>query len=139
VKQDYGTVLQNYRVGKFEIKNEDGLNKDYLYHVLTSTYFLNQVFGKINQAAQPNIGKAEMEKTKIPLPPIAEQRRIVSEIQAFQTKMDALKAAQAGQLSALEGLFPGVGAGVSGGVVKGKAGCSAKKVNCFCFVILFAY
>lgn len=108
VKQDYGTVLQNYRVGKFEIKNDHELNKDYLYHVLTSSYFLNQVFGKINQAAQPNIGKAEMEKTRIPLPPIAEQRRIVSEIKAFQTKMDALKAEQAGQLSALEGLFPGV-------------------------------
>lgn len=108
VKHDYGVVLQNYRVGKFEVKNEQVLDKDYLFFVLTSTYFLNQVFGKINQAAQPNIGKAEMEKTKIPLPSLTEQRRIVAEIQAFQTKMEQLKSAQAGQLAGLEGLFPAV-------------------------------
>jgi len=42
------------------------------------------------------------------VPNLSEQRRIITEIQAFQSKMVALKAAQAGQLAALEGLFPGV-------------------------------
>lgn len=108
LKNDYGVVLQNYRVGKFEILDEQKLSKEYLYWVLVSSYFLNQVFAKINQAAQPNIGKAEMEKTKFPLPPLSEQHRIVADINSFYLKMDALKAAQSGQLSELEGLFPGV-------------------------------
>lgn len=60
------------------------------------------------QSAQKNINVQILSTLKIPVPPISEQRRIVSEIQAFQTKMEALKAAQAKQSSALEGLVPGV-------------------------------
>lgn len=43
-------------------------------------------------------------KIKIPLPPLVEQKRIVEILE----KMETLKAAQSGQLTALEGMFPGV-------------------------------
>jgi type I restriction enzyme S subunit len=50
------------------------------------------------------LGLTKLEKTLVPVPGI----RLQKEFLQLQTKMDALKAAQAGQLSALEGLFPGV-------------------------------
>lgn len=77
-------------------------------------YWLSQpkVQGIINEeqkgATRQGFTKAQIEKFQIPVPPLPEQRRIVSEIKAFQTKMDALNAAQVGQLEALEALFPGV-------------------------------
>ncbi|GEM_PF-1063032 len=66
------------------------------------------MFDKQVDAARANLSMGNISNFQIPLPDLFEQRRIVSEIKAFQTKMEALKAAQAGQLSALEGLFPGV-------------------------------
>jgi type I restriction enzyme S subunit len=41
---------------------------------------------------------------EIPIPPLAEQKRVVEILE----KMETLKSVKAGQLSALEGLFPGV-------------------------------
>jgi restriction endonuclease S subunit len=41
---------------------------------------------------------------EIPIPPLSEQKRVVEILE----KIDALQEIQAGQLSALEGLFPGV-------------------------------
>jgi type I restriction enzyme S subunit len=50
------------------------------------------------------LGLTKLEKTLVPVPDIRLQKQFLQ----LQTKMDALKAAQSGQLSALEGLFPGV-------------------------------
>lgn len=50
------------------------------------------------------LGLTKLEKTLVPVPNI----RLQKEFLQLQTQMEALKAAQAGQLSALEGLFPGV-------------------------------
>ncbi len=86
--------------------NEE-VNLEYLYFFLKSkTGHFRKILAR--GQGQPNLNTEMVKKTSIPLPSLSEQRRIVSEIKAFQTKMDALKAAQAGQLSALEGLFPGV-------------------------------
>ncbi|MBK9338452.1 MAG: restriction endonuclease subunit S [Lewinellaceae bacterium] len=67
-----------------------------------------EIINRAAQATLPIINQKKIAEIEIAIPPLSEQRRIVSEIKAFQTKMDALKAAEAGQLSALDGLFPGV-------------------------------
>lgn len=67
-----------------------------------------EIINRASQATLPIINQKKIAEIEIAIPSLSEQRRIVSEIKTFQTKMDALKAAQAGQLSALEGLFPGV-------------------------------
>lgn len=75
------------------------------YYLRGQKEYLNAI---APQSAQKNINVQILSTLKIPVPPVSEQRRIVSEIQAFQTKIETLKAAQSGQLSALEGLFGGV-------------------------------
>lgn len=69
-------VYQNYRVGKFEPKDENILSKRYLYFLIGSPLVLNQIFAKVNSGAQGNIGKSDFEKLKITLPSIKEQNKI---------------------------------------------------------------
>jgi type I restriction enzyme M protein len=79
VKEDYGIVVQNYRVGKF-VANEKAIKLDFLTLILQSDLFQNLVSSKINQNAQPNVGKEDIENLPIPLPPIKEQERIVEKV-----------------------------------------------------------
>lgn len=71
-----GEALQNYRVGRFEPLEENDVDKTYLYYVLTTKEFLNQIFNKVNAGAQGNIGKADFEKAFISKPPYNEQVKI---------------------------------------------------------------
>jgi len=71
-----GDALQNYRVGRFEPLEENDVDKTYLYYVLTTKEFLNQIFNKVNAGAQGNIGKSDFEKAFIAKPPYNEQVKI---------------------------------------------------------------
>ena len=66
--------LQNYRVGKFE-PNEKTI-KNYIYYLLSSNYVQKRIEDNVNEAAQPNFGKQDFDKIKIPLPPLPEQKKI---------------------------------------------------------------
>lgn len=68
--------LQNYRVGKF-ISNEKSVSS-YLAFLLKSHYVQNRIMDNVNEAAQPNFGKQDFDKIKIPLPPIEEQNAIAN-------------------------------------------------------------
>ncbi len=92
VDKDYGIIVQNYRVGNFFPINEKILSKDYLIIILKSNLFQDLVKGKINQNAQPNIGKANIEKLLIPLPPFSEQRRIIVKVNHLMDLCDSLEA-----------------------------------------------
>lgn len=71
-----GEALQNYRVGRFEPLYANDVDKTYLYFVLTTKKFLNQIFNKVNAGAQGNIGKTDFEKALFVKPPFIEQLKI---------------------------------------------------------------
>src|SRR5699024_7066689 len=75
VDKDYGTIVQNYRVGNF-IPNEKFLTLNYLNIILESELFQSLVRQEINQNAQPNIGKNSIENILMAMPPLEEQKRI---------------------------------------------------------------
>lgn len=75
VKKNYGTIFQNYRVGKFQ-PIDTSINKDFLYYLLTSENIQREMLLKINSAAQGNIGKADFEKIKIKYPEYNFQEKI---------------------------------------------------------------
>jgi len=58
--------------------------------------------------AQVNISQAILKSTPIVFPPLPEQRRIVSELDALQTEVDALKRLQAETAAELDALLPAV-------------------------------
>jgi type I restriction enzyme S subunit len=84
------------------------IDLEYALHFFNSPVCIGYMFDKQVDAARANLSMGNISNFLIPIPDLTEQRRIVAEIQAFQTKMEQLKAVQAGQLAGLEGLFPAV-------------------------------
>jgi len=58
--------------------------------------------------AQVNISQTILKSTPIAFPPLSEQHRIVSELDALQTEVDALKRLQAETAAELDALLPAV-------------------------------
>lgn len=71
-------ALQNYRVGKFVSKSQNVLHTSLIYWLLQSNYVQKVVEDLVNEAAQPNIGKSDLEIIKIPVPSTSEQQQIAS-------------------------------------------------------------
>ena len=77
-------ALQNYRVGKFLPKGINVIKNEFIYWILQSDYIQNIIESLVNEAAQPNIGKADLEKMYIPIPPLHEQNKISSILFSIQ-------------------------------------------------------
>ena len=108
INDDYGLIFQNYRVGKFEPK--DNAIKDFIYYILQSSLVQNKVKSLVNEAAQPNFGKQDFDKIEFFLPTIQEQQKIadcltaVDHLITAQTeKVEQLKIHKKGLM---QGLFP---------------------------------
>ncbi len=103
-KEDYGNVcmvdaedefLLNQRVGKFELNGEKIISKFLYYYMITDDFrkalFLNSSGG----VRQANISNKGIENTKIPLPSIAIQNEIATqigkEIAAVQTNEELIR------------------------------------------------
>jgi type I restriction enzyme, S subunit len=54
----------------------------------------------------PQINKGDIAPLEIPVPPLAEQRRIVAELDTLQAEVDALKRLQAETAAELDALLP---------------------------------
>ena len=58
--------------------------KDFLYYVLSSSFANKQFVGKVSGAVVKNLNSDKVADSLFPLPPIAEQKRIVAEIEKFE-------------------------------------------------------
>lgn len=66
------------------------INKDFLMYHLTSEYVQNQFREGFNQLAQPKLSIRTTQNTVISLPPVLEQKRIVSKIRELFTIIDKI-------------------------------------------------
>jgi type I restriction enzyme S subunit len=82
------------------------LERDYVWWFLRRMRpaFLEASFG----GAQPNISQKIIRETEIPVPPLAEQRLLVAELDALQAEVDALKRLQAETAAELDALIPAI-------------------------------
>jgi type I restriction enzyme, S subunit len=85
-------------------KISEELHSPYLVHALTTLDLRQQA----NQAAQPVVSQKKINPMRIPVPPLAEQRRIVAELDALQAEVDALKRLQAETAAELDALLPAI-------------------------------
>lgn len=60
------------------------------------------------QTTQPNINLGNLQRLKVRVPPLADQHRIVAELDALQAQVDALKRLQAETATELDALFPAI-------------------------------
>lgn len=93
---------QNQRVGVIR-ENDKLLNHFFLYYFLhtKSEESLKIAAG----AAQPNLSTAQIKDFVIPLPPLSEQKKIVSRLDSAFAHIDALKANAKKQLDDAKALF----------------------------------
>ena len=63
------------------IRNLGGFDIDYLYYLLSSTYMYNQFCLKASGSTVDNLNIDKVSSALIPLPPLAEQRRIADRIE----------------------------------------------------------
>ncbi len=96
IYKDEQIAFQNQRVGRFEILDERLLCNEFLLYLLYALKpkILEDAYG----GAQPNISTGKIEEMEIPLPPLAEQHRIVAKIEELFSELDkgieTLKTAQ---------------------------------------------
>ncbi len=70
-----------------------GLSNDYICHVLRSQYFLDYTLQCGYGVKMPRLSTTDACKGLVPLPPLAEQRRIVSKIEELFAQLDRIEAA----------------------------------------------
>lgn len=67
------------------------VNKKYLYYSLSSNIVQIQLFDKTKQVGQPKLAIVRLRSAVIPLPPLAEQERIVAHVEKLLAVCDELK------------------------------------------------
>jgi type I restriction enzyme S subunit len=67
------------------------INKKYLYYALSSNIVQLQLFDKTKQVGQPKLAIVRLRSAVIPLPPLAEQKRIVARVEELLAVCDGLK------------------------------------------------
>ena len=100
-------IVQNYRVGKL-VPIDYKMDKIFLYHVLNSENFYNQLMKLCNTSAQPNFGKQDMDKINIIIPTIEEQKQISliltsvdEQIYQYESKKEKLQELKKGLMQKL--------------------------------------
>lgn len=101
IKNTHLPSLLNQRVGKFIIKDKK-LQKNYLYHIVFSKFFMGELKRIAEGSNQPNVSPSKLEKILIPVPSDeAEQTEIAKILDLLSAKIN--NATQ--RKSCLEDLF----------------------------------
>lgn len=81
----------NQRVACLRIKSEDSVRKEYIFYFCLQKQFISDCIKSAKGSAQLNMSTEWLKEYPIPLPPLAEQQRIVDRIESLFTKLDEAK------------------------------------------------
>jgi len=88
--------------------NPEGLDRRYLFYFMRSEYFQGQLQFIMKQTTRNQVSVLKQVNLWICFPPLAEQRRIVAELDAMQAQVNALKRLQAETATELDALLPAI-------------------------------
>jgi type I restriction enzyme S subunit len=86
------------------LRAKEGTLPQFLYYFFQSPDYWDQIKGHAVGAAQPNVNGSKLAALKIPLPPLAEQKRIVKKLDALSDNVRKLRDLQTRQLADLKEL-----------------------------------
>lgn len=72
----------------------DELDQDYLFHIISSDWFVEKIIPLQRGATYPAVSDSDILSQEIPIPPIAEQKKIVAELDSLSAKVKQLKELQ---------------------------------------------
>ena len=81
----------NQRVACLRIKSEDSVRKEYILYFCLQKQFVSDCIKSAKGSAQLNMSTEWLKEYPIPLPPLAEQQRIVDRIKSLFAKLDEAK------------------------------------------------
>lgn len=76
---------------EFYNKNNNNIDNKYAMYYLLSSYGKQEVFKFLKATAQPSLSMDTIREVMIPLPPLAEQQRIVTKVEELLAVIDNLK------------------------------------------------
>jgi len=82
-------LLHNQRLGRVEITDPNRVDHDFIYCALRTEQYRHQVVAAATGTTVKHTSPTKIGETVIPLPPIAEQRRIVLVLGALDDKIDS--------------------------------------------------
>jgi restriction endonuclease S subunit len=94
----------NQRVAKVSVKSKAPLIDGFLYRLLDSPWFRDQVEVYGRGAAQQNVGTSDISKIEIPVPPLEEQKQLVSRLDSMKSMMTEMVATYDAKLTAAKNL-----------------------------------
>jgi type I restriction enzyme S subunit len=81
------------------IRLKETLNAQYVKYFFESNYYWEQIENKSVGTGQPNVNGTLLSELKIPIPPIDEQQRIVTQIKGIFTHLDSIEKTIKAQIS----------------------------------------
>lgn len=89
---------------KIVFKNKRIIDKKYLVYYLASPHGKMEIDKRTNKVGQPKLALMRIETIKIPLPPLPEQKKIVTYLDNLRERIEKLKQLQQDQLEELNQL-----------------------------------
>ena len=106
--------------GWLRIHPPDQVETDFLYHLLSSPYVYSFFRKAAAGAVVQNLNADKVRELAIPLPPLAEQRRIVAKVEQLMTLVDALETQLAASRATAANLLSALVAELTGTPHNGK-------------------
>jgi type I restriction enzyme S subunit len=92
------------RVGRIDIRNNKKVDPVFLYQLMRTIFFLNELSARLSGSDQPYINPTEMVKITIPLPPLALQQQFARIVES----VERIREHQAASGKEIEGLCEGL-------------------------------
>lgn len=115
---------------QFVVLKDIKCNRRYLYYCLRSTFFRAQADNIVRGVAIPTLSQANLSLLSVPIPPLAEQERIVAELDLLSGIIDKQKA----QLKELDILAQSIFYDMFGNPVENEKGWTIRRLEDYCEV-----
>jgi len=98
-------VFASYLI-RLRVRNT--VTPEYLYRYFQSPSYWTQVIEEKKGTGQPNVNGKKLANIRVPIPPLAEQRRIVEYLEGLTDKLEVLSRLQVNTTTELEALLPSI-------------------------------